>query len=1147
MALRYLILTLLIAPEALAASLASDFEPSDSSYDLIIKCGKEGTSPSCVMTNPGDEQNSPTPVNVDDMISYNATSAIPDSLKTYKVNIVRIGSDTDMSSKKLLVRGVKGTDKRDTLINFRGSTISGPTFNIDVTSRTNKTNTGNVVLIGDVIKNVDLKVGGRGGDLGLDFSQICARRFSDVGHGDICLPKTDPTYPCITKNSSECSADSKCFWQPVIKYATKYPLAKNRFDEVRACSEEIEKTACLGAVSGYSGIQDSLCLKTNGKCNCQWSDNEKRCYDPNDREATLDRCSEKDILAIGADFTRDPKDASVDDELTLCSTPTVPAEDRSLFTNSVQENYPNEKPNVDYQKLKTYPKCQTSYKVDSCKIQYHPLHCNQADTVFYFDDGEEGNSGDRNNSTFGHTSTNYIKLDKYIEAGNTDKIACDSLYGYTQETNHTSSQGAPLSKGWSRADGGGMPAWGREHEIIDDRHHNDGNSDGGCTRGKQVAGMNYYGSTPAGSYTPSKEALITKYQVSQPFSSCIDESLIAKWNTSALPVDNRVCVMNHQDCFSSFNAPVTCYGFLCPPWWKEYILESCECHPISSALSNNGSNQLFLKQRGYIRSFPAEQPRNLPYDFIQKEFRTSTVFDTYPKDCYTKTTQSACNSHLNGACYWTVDNVCVPNSETACSSSNLLAESGNPLQQAPYGKCLSVINDELCSSYQNKTACDGAPIANLCFWKDSIKWPYNDHNQTLTYAQIRQDPNPQSKVCASLQNEQACETNTSSCEWAPKQQGECVRTRFDTRFECTETVRINNESACLSYTDPNNGKKACNWDSGFCRARYACYGSNPSCSTKYSKDSCSITSGCSWLSKDKYPSDEAINSTCKLMADPAKCSVNQNQTACENISDCAWNDEVCSVKNTCAGAELNYKEFTSSSDTISPTPGQDGTQNGGAQVFVYDINNFTVNSSYGIPGKPGTVDLKIVAGYCTSDVEASSFSCSNYSQKNLCISSGCKWKDSSSDRFCKKVLDYNSDLFGDTYAKDPSITLEHHVFTPIKVGVIPIETVNPPTNTNAVQVYKKLDSSIRNLIYRWKFDTYNYSCQTVESKPKLESLSSFEYNLIKDNGMLAMSGTEGALVNEQKELICNNKVRCYWDDVRKKCCDETDVTDFRCN
>jgi hypothetical protein len=122
--------------------------------------------------------------------------------------------------------------------------------------------------------------------------------------------------------------------------------------------------------------------------------------------------------------------------------------------------------------------------------------------------------------------------------------------------------------------------------------------------------------------------------------------------------------------------------------------------------------------------------------------------------------------------------------------------------------------------------------------------------------------------------------------------------------------------------------------------------------------------------------------------------------------------------------------LTQKLDTITPTSGQSGTQQGNGLVFIYDAQNIVTNDNIGIAGAGGQNDL---VGQSTQ-------------------------------RVCAQVRDAVSDGLTSDYATDPLVSFDRYSWQALQTSAAGNPGTQPVNTGNTITVWKKIDSSVRALL-----------------------------------------------------------------------------------
>tara|TARA_Y100000034_G_scaffold136372_1_gene212460 strand:- start:846 stop:2732 length:1887 start_codon:yes stop_codon:yes gene_type:complete len=136
----------------------------------------------------------------------------------------------------------------------------------------------------------------------------------------------------------------------------------------------------------------------------------------------------------------------------------------------------------------------------------------------------------------------------------------------------------------------------------------------------------------------------------------------------------------------------------------------------------------------------------------------------------------------------------------------------------------------------------------------------------------------------------------------------------------------------------------------------------------------------------------------------------------------------CSV-NSCI-LQTNITDLEYDLDKIEVENGKNGTQKGGAVIFAYSIQNQDIQTIQGQAGPAGKDDI------------------------NLSVDT----------RTCAKVNDVISDGRASDFAKDPQISFKRYSWKAITTTGGGVAGIPPQESTKETKVYKKIDSSLRNIL-----------------------------------------------------------------------------------
>lgn len=117
-------------------------------------------------------------------------------------------------------------------------------------------------------------------------------------------------------------------------------------------------------------------------------------------------------------------------------------------------------------------------------------------------------------------------------------------------------------------------------------------------------------------------------------------------------------------------------------------------------------------------------------------------------------------------------------------------------------------------------------------------------------------------------------------------------------------------------------------------------------------------------------------------------------------------------------------------DVIVPENGDSGTQQGNGVALVYDANLVSATAIIGQAGAAGMADLD----------------------------------SPESTKFCGKIRDAMSDGLNSEFARNPSVSFRRYNWKALRTNGGGNNGVQPPGSTNSVEVYKKIDPSVRFLL-----------------------------------------------------------------------------------
>lgn len=165
------------------------------------------------------------------------------------------------------------------------------------------------------------------------------------------------------------------------------------------------------------------------------------------------------------------------------------------------------------------------------------------------------------------------------------------------------------------------------------------------------------------------------------------------------------------------------------------------------------------------------------------------------------------------------------------------------------------------------------------------------------------------------------------------------------------------------------------------------------------------------------------NYPCPHAGDDPNCTVNTESLPCSNGS--------------CQGATYKQSFDTNYGATVARQAGQAGSYGGSVNIFTYDVDLYSISYANGANGAAGLDDLN----------------------------------QHSYTKYCTRILDNNTSSL-DTNAPErntPSVNVHQVTFWPLLVQAPSgISNLNFPVRTqaDAVGVFKKLDSSIRDYVFR---------------------------------------------------------------------------------
>lgn len=131
----------------------------------------------------------------------------------------------------------------------------------------------------------------------------------------------------------------------------------------------------------------------------------------------------------------------------------------------------------------------------------------------------------------------------------------------------------------------------------------------------------------------------------------------------------------------------------------------------------------------------------------------------------------------------------------------------------------------------------------------------------------------------------------------------------------------------------------------------------------------------------------------------------------------------CPVNSTLSDLDRNL-------DVINPEHGSSGTRQGNGIALIYDTQSILTEAVIGQAGAGGRADLD----------------------------------SPTSTKYCGKIRDAESDGINNEFARNPSVSFRRYTWKAIETGRGGDPGTPPPASTNTVDVYKKLDSSVRYML-----------------------------------------------------------------------------------
>ena len=131
----------------------------------------------------------------------------------------------------------------------------------------------------------------------------------------------------------------------------------------------------------------------------------------------------------------------------------------------------------------------------------------------------------------------------------------------------------------------------------------------------------------------------------------------------------------------------------------------------------------------------------------------------------------------------------------------------------------------------------------------------------------------------------------------------------------------------------------------------------------------------------------------------------------------------CNASTIARDIDINF-------DSIDPTAGANGTSQGAGTLLVYDINNLSSSASPGNAGIGGKNDLPSLE----------------------------------ETKFCVKVDDVETKGIQSTFAKDPVVNFNIYKWQGLNINRGEPGGGNPDLSDKKINIYKKIDGSVRYLI-----------------------------------------------------------------------------------
>jgi hypothetical protein len=123
-------------------------------------------------------------------------------------------------------------------------------------------------------------------------------------------------------------------------------------------------------------------------------------------------------------------------------------------------------------------------------------------------------------------------------------------------------------------------------------------------------------------------------------------------------------------------------------------------------------------------------------------------------------------------------------------------------------------------------------------------------------------------------------------------------------------------------------------------------------------------------------------------------------------------------------------DLTQSLDTITPTAGQNGTQQGTGLLMIYDAQNVSTSANVGTAGAGGQNDII----------------------------------DQATTQVCAQIFDAASEGIGSDYAKNPLVTFDSFSWQALQVNASGNPGQQPVNNAAVITLWKKVDTSVRKFL-----------------------------------------------------------------------------------